>query len=549
MTLPRIATICVIGGCTAIRENGALKSIESIEVDARSEAPGERLKRIETKTMGPLQIARRAPSVMKMSNGSILVAGGCSGPGAHEGSIEIVCGTESTSFDSLLPPHSCAASSSIDPDELLIVGGYDGFECLNQVSLVNVANNKQSVTRLPTFGSPLKNGAMVNGGNGELLIFGGWDGTRTMKSIFRMKLAGKDASLEMCGILPHPSEGHSANRHQNSVFIVGGYDGYAVTDRIVRFDTTNSTAKVLNVKLEVARENHTAQIIGNFLVVLGGWDGHNALDSIEVCRMARDLQWNPMSDRKSSPDLLLTELTSLDELSFPSSSRRIRYTCVAVSQRYLIVGTCSGTVYVFSRYASRHRSKLASLPVSILTIRDGSVNKLLISPSETHVAVGSESGRISVAALGPASANASPAPALVYTVPGDVRRPDRVTALCWAAQGDVLFAGHFTGRVVQHKISSRSLFRTVYEQVAQFDGPIVQVSYSMGRLLISGNSSTFLVPLDTRESVQVGTKVRNELMGGCFGGPDGDDAFIIAARPHGRLWEANLVGTVYRLVI
>lgn len=249
------------------------------------------------------------------------------------------------------------------------------------------------------------------------------------------------------------------------------------------------------------------------------------------------------------PTHILAELTSLDELSFPTnSSRRIKYTCVNVSPRYLVLGTSTGTVYVFSRFASRHRAKLASLPVNMFTTKDGPVVTLMIARSECHVAVGSESGRVSVATLHITSQTSmSATPMLVHSVPGDARHPDRVSALVWSSDSNTLFAGHQSGRVNAHRINSRSVFRSSCEQLCHLDGDIVQIDYNAAGLvlLVSTLTGSYVVETERKSTVQIGTKSRSEPMGACFI-KSSDDPFIIAARPNGRLWEANKAGTVYR---
>lgn len=77
------------------------------------------------------------------------------------------------------------------------------------------------------------------------------------------------------------------------------------------------------------------------------------------------------------------------------------------------------------------------------------------------MAVGSESGRVSVAALSaaatptpvaPHSASPSDAVTVIYSAAGDARRPDRVTALAWKKDASVLYAGHSSGAVFAHRV-------------------------------------------------------------------------------------------------
>jgi hypothetical protein len=70
------------------------------------------------------------------------------------------------------------------------------------------------------------------------------------------------------------------------MYIFGGFDGFGVTDKIIRLDLeTRKTSVVLSARLAYKRENHTSQLIENKLIIVaGGWDGNKSLSSIEVFR-------------------------------------------------------------------------------------------------------------------------------------------------------------------------------------------------------------------------------------------------------------------------
>lgn len=89
--------------------------------------------------------------------------------------------------------------------------------------------------------------------------------------------------------------------------------------------------------------------------------------------------------KEAVPSHLFVELTSLAELSFPTTaSSRIKvsgfpefhyspilrtpfqYTCVCASPHILAVGSSSGTVYLFSRYAAKNRKSLCNVPVQVI---------------------------------------------------------------------------------------------------------------------------------------------------------------------------------------
>ncbi|PAV76567.1 hypothetical protein WR25_19203 [Diploscapter pachys] len=236
-----------------------------------------------------------------------------------------------------------------------------------------------------------------------------------------------------------------------------------------------------------------------------------------------------------------------------SNNNAIRINTDLVQDEKLL-GTSTGTVYVFSRFAARNRTKLTPVPVHIFTTKDGPVNTLCISSTEDHVAVGGDSGRVSIATI--LSNNSSPSnsqqvhtvPTIIHTVSGDARKPDKVTALVWSEGGKQLFAGHASGAVYIHRLTSRSVFRSTHEKIVSLEGEVVQIDVAGPRLLISTTIASHVYDLDTTSTHQIGKKPRNGAahLGACFVSPENSTEFVLAARPNGRLWEANNVGVVYQ---
>uniref|UniRef100_A0A1I7TBS4 RING-type domain-containing protein n=1 Tax=Caenorhabditis tropicalis TaxID=1561998 RepID=A0A1I7TBS4_9PELO len=247
------------------------------------------------------------------------------------------------------------------------------------------------------------------------------------------------------------------------------------------------------------------------------------------------------------PSHFLVELTSLDELAFPAkSTKRVKYTCVASTSKCLCLGTSTGSVYIFSRYAAKSRSRASSpVPVQVFTTRDGQISTISVSPSEELMAIGGDSGRVSIAQLN----NGQP-PTLVYSTPGDARSPDRVTALSWSPDLKTVYSGHSSGSLHCHRLTSRSVFRAAHQKLTKFDGEIVQLDTLQSHVLVATSLAAHLFDVDKGTLQSVGEKLRSTHapLGACYV-QDSDtsgSAFIIAARPNGRLWEANLVGVVYK---
>ena len=89
-----------------------------------------------------------------------------------------------------------------------------------------------------------------------MVIIGGWDEKETLNKMYMF-----DADKEMTyftGFLPKPVEGHSLATFDDHVFIIGGFDGFSVTDRIMMLNLSSGIATEIDTKLKQRRENHTS---------------------------------------------------------------------------------------------------------------------------------------------------------------------------------------------------------------------------------------------------------------------------------------------------
>uniref|UniRef100_A0A9J2PK95 HPS5-like beta-propeller domain-containing protein n=1 Tax=Ascaris lumbricoides TaxID=6252 RepID=A0A9J2PK95_ASCLU len=261
------------------------------------------------------------------------------------------------------------------------------------------------------------------------------------------------------------------------------------------------------------------------------------------------------------------ELTSLDELSFPtSSSSRIKYTCLDASPHYLAVGSSSGTVYLFSRYASKNRNRLSSVPVQIVSTKDGPVVKagfylfrclvaclpavlvqfcifdvddipfnlvheLAISPDEKYLVSASQRGPLTISAL--SNVGHSPTTVVSNTCHvGNVEsgQPNHVTELRWSDDSRKIYAGDLKGQVSCTRIqvllfyslhipklsSGRKLFRSPCDVLLETDSEVVQIDVREECLLVSTLTRCCLCDLTTLHCVQVGKKLRQGRFGAMF---------------------------------
>lgn len=257
----------------------------------------------------------------------------------------------------------------------------------------------------------------------------------------------------------------------------------------------------------------------------------------------------PSDDADRVPTHFLMELVTLDHLMMTtSSSRRSKLTCIAVSPQFLIMGTSTGGVSVYGRYStSRKRRNAPSGPLHFINTKDGAVSTLCMAPKEGLLAVGSESGRVHVVDF-----STSPSP-VKHLLTREIRKLKKVTCLVWSADSKRLYSGHANGVVFVHYLDAKYIFRSSCAEVATFaDGEILQLDVHGPHLLVSSQSGAYICTADDRTTIQIGKKPRSGLMGACFveqsceRSRPSSDTFVLAARPNGRVWEANFAGVVYR---
>ncbi|RCN34058.1 kelch repeat protein [Ancylostoma caninum] len=135
-------SILLIGGCSGGEEAGALRSIEEVAFQ-RSEVGLEGRSRI----VGQLQQQRRSPAVFRERD-SVFVIGGCEAKGRHLSSVERITWNdcqwkcEPASQSHSTEGKSCAAFSSLDESTGVIIGGFNGNDCLKAVDVVRFNDDK-----------------------------------------------------------------------------------------------------------------------------------------------------------------------------------------------------------------------------------------------------------------------------------------------------------------------------------------------------------------------------------------------------------------------
>ncbi|ETN75937.1 kelch repeat protein [Necator americanus] len=232
------SSILLIGGCTERQEAGALRSIE--EVAFRQTESGLNA---SSRIVGQLQQPRRSPAVLRERNAALIDSSG------------------------------------------VIVGGFNGNDCLKSVEIFKMNEKEVVSTTLENIPFRIKNGVAVSVGDDSILLFGGWDESHTTKAVFRLSFNKQHDSyhVDMESILPYDVEGHCCAIHNGYVYIIGGYDGISVLGTIIRYSIADKKSEILPVRLSTPRENHVCEVVfDRYIVVMAGWDGKRALDSVEV---------------------------------------------------------------------------------------------------------------------------------------------------------------------------------------------------------------------------------------------------------------------------
>lgn len=242
---------------------------------------------------------------------------------------------------------------------------------------------------------------------------------------------------------------------------------------------------------------------------------------------------------------VLAEFDCLDPLlsALRLDSGRLKCTCLAVSRKWLALGTSAGGLHLIQREGWKQRL--------ILTHKEGSITQVVCCPhDEDFIAVATSHGLV-----------------VVWELQLERRgRPERVsvswehkgqaiTALCWDTSSLRVFVGDTAGKVSflragSSKMGKGSSFVIFPVQtVTTVDSRVVQLCFQDGRLLVSSLSRCYLCDTEKEKFWRVGNKERDGEYGACFfpqsrGLLQGQPPLLYCARPGSRIWEANFNGEV-----
>ncbi|XP_012223906.1 BLOC-2 complex member HPS5 homolog [Linepithema humile] len=250
-----------------------------------------------------------------------------------------------------------------------------------------------------------------------------------------------------------------------------------------------------------------------------------------------------------------------------NSTQRIKYTCFNASSSYIILGSTSGSVYLFSREPC---SFLQIIPLS-----EGVVSRVAISPDEKTVALATNRGTVCLVSL-------KSTPQLIAASMEHMY--EQITCLCWNNNSTEVYVGDAVGKIsvmVLSIFTVNGMFQTPAYTLMNLDSSVVQLDFFSPLLLVSTLARCYVCDTVLEQYKQIGNKPRNGEFGACFykihthesiildaqreernmnnarGAfnliSDGDSNIlgkdhskIFCARPGSRLWEVSADGIVVK---
>uniref|UniRef100_A0A7N6ATT0 Hermansky-Pudlak syndrome 5 protein homolog n=1 Tax=Anabas testudineus TaxID=64144 RepID=A0A7N6ATT0_ANATE len=246
---------------------------------------------------------------------------------------------------------------------------------------------------------------------------------------------------------------------------------------------------------------------------------------------------------------VLAEFDCLDPLlsALRLDSGRLKCTCLAVSRKWLALGTSSGGLHLIQREGWKQRL--------ILTHKEGSITQVACCPQdEDFVAVATSQGLVVVWELQLERRGRPERVSMSWE-----HRGQTITALCWDTSALRVFAGDsgdnvnqstdFSNLIVMKYNKSKSFVIFPVQTVTTVDSKVVQLGYQDGRLLVSSLSRCYLCDTEKEKFWRVGNKERDGEYGACFfphnkGLLVGQPPLLFCARPGSRIWEAGFNGEV-----
>uniref|UniRef100_A0A8C9X5B7 Hermansky-Pudlak syndrome 5 protein homolog n=1 Tax=Sander lucioperca TaxID=283035 RepID=A0A8C9X5B7_SANLU len=230
---------------------------------------------------------------------------------------------------------------------------------------------------------------------------------------------------------------------------------------------------------------------------------------------------------------VLAEFDCLDPLlsALRLDSGRLKCTCLAVSRKWLALGTSAGGLHLIQKEGWKQRL--------ILTHKEGSITQVACCPhDEDFIAVATSQGLVVVWELQLERRGRPERVSVSWE-----HRGQAITALCWDTSALRVFVGDTGGKVSFLRAGSSKLGKVVTKMLIKLD--------SVKNVLNVNNLWCIFLSLPAfREKFwRVGNKERDGEYGACFfpqnrGLLVGQPPLLYSARPGSRIWEASFNGEV-----
>ncbi|XP_075784220.1 BLOC-2 complex member HPS5 [Pelodiscus sinensis] len=242
---------------------------------------------------------------------------------------------------------------------------------------------------------------------------------------------------------------------------------------------------------------------------------------------------------------VLAEFECLDPLlsALRLDSSRLKCTCIAVSRKWLALGSSGGGLNLIQKDGWKQRL--------FLTHKEGAISRVACSLyDEDYVAVATSQGLVVVWEL---NHERRGKPERIYV--STEHKGKKITALCWDTATLRVFVGDHVGKVSAIKINMSKQGKAAaafvmfpVQVITTVDSRVVQLDYLDGRLLISSLTRSYLCDTEREKFWKIGNKERDGEYGACFF-PVGKNCgnqqpLIYCARPGSRMWEVNFEGEV-----
>ncbi|XP_075402109.1 BLOC-2 complex member HPS5 isoform X1 [Tenrec ecaudatus] len=241
---------------------------------------------------------------------------------------------------------------------------------------------------------------------------------------------------------------------------------------------------------------------------------------------------------------VLAEFECLDPLlsALRLDSSRLKCTSLAVSRKWLALGSSGGVLNLIQRDGWKHRL--------FLSHREGAISQVACClHDDDYVAAATSQGFVVVWEL---NQERRGKPERIYV--SSEHKGRRVTALCWDTAVLRVFVGDHVGKVSVIKLNTSKQAKGAatfvmfpVQTITTVDSSIVQLDYLDGRLLISSLTRSFLCDTEREKFWKIGNKERDGEYGACFFPgrcSGGQQPLIYCARPGSRMWEVNFDGDV-----